>query len=224
MHYKKYLFVTSVLLCSCACNKQVDLTTTDSYNTELITIDSATIKGDFTTNNLKAPSQLNNTKKFTNYLIKKGDHYSQGNSIQINTYSNLRFKAILDSTCIYKTVQPANQEDINKLFGFSDCSSHHQTNSARFGWNWDNGALQIHAYCYSGGVRSYRKLGTVKVNEEFDCQIKLLADKYLFALNGDTVMMDRGCTGSSTLGYQLYPYFGGDETAPHDINVRIKTY
>jgi hypothetical protein len=23
-------------------------------------------------------------------------------------------------------------------------------------------------------------------------------------------------------GYQLYPYFGGDETAPHDINIWIK--
>jgi hypothetical protein len=33
--------------------------------------------------------------------------------------------------------------------------------------------------------------------------------------------MDRGCSGGSLASYQLYPYFGGDETAPHDITILI---
>ena len=45
---------------------------------------------------------------------------------------------------------------------------------------------------------------------------------YQFTYNGKTVTMPRHCTGSSIQGYRLYPYFGGDETAPHDIYVYIK--
>src|SRR5690606_41284654 len=64
----------------------------------------------------------------------------------------------LDSSCVYKNPHPENQDDINKLYGFSDCTSLHHANSARFGWNWKDGALRIHAYCYVDSVRQYKEL------------------------------------------------------------------
>ncbi|MEY4702167.1 MAG: hypothetical protein RIR96_64, partial [Bacteroidota bacterium] len=36
------------------------------------------------------------------------------------------------------------------------------------------------------------------------------------------VSIPRTATGSVANGYQLYPYFGGDETAPQLITIRIK--
>jgi len=34
--------------------------------------------------------------------------------------------------------------------------------------------------------------------------------------------MPRESTTTMAEGYQLYPYFGGDETAPHDIFIWIE--
>ncbi len=159
---------------------------------------------------------------FVTYLIKKGNNFCENNTYAITQYVTLHYRAILDSTCIYTTTLPANQQDINKLFGFADCASHHQTNSARFGWNWYNGAMRIHAYCYAGGVRTYKELGTVALNKAFDCKLYVLPDRYIFELNGKTDTMSRGCTSSTATGYKLLPYFGGDEPAPHDVKIKIR--
>lgn len=161
---------------------------------------------------------------FITYLITKGNNYCDGNSYPTGTWTTLRFRAILDSSCIYTTVLPENQLDINKLYGISDCSSFHQTNSARFGWNWVGGAMRIHAYCYANGTRNYKELGTVDVNKAFECKLTVLPDKYLFELNGKTDTMQRGCNTSSATGYKLLPYFGGDEPAPQDVRVKIQEY
>jgi len=34
--------------------------------------------------------------------------------------------------------------------------------------------------------------------------------------------MSRASSTATAVGYKLYPYFGGDEAAPHDINIWIK--
>jgi len=159
---------------------------------------------------------------FVTYLIKQGNNYCEKNGYPVTQYTSIHFRAILDSSCIYTTVNSDNQQDINKLYGFADCSSFHQNNSARFGWDWYRGQMHIHAYCYSNTVRSYKELGTVPLNKAFDCSITVLPGKYIFTLNGKADTMERGCTDKIAAGYKLYPYFGGDETAPHDIRVKIR--
>lgn len=159
---------------------------------------------------------------FKTYNIKNGNNYCDNNDYALSQYTFLHFRAILDSSCIYSTVDPTNQADINKLFGFADCASHHQTNSARFGWNWENGAMHIHAYCYAGTVRSYKELGTVALNKAFDCKLYVLPDKYIFELDGKKDTMTRGCADNTAIGYKLLPYFGGNEPAPHDVRVKIR--
>ncbi|MEO5783498.1 MAG: hypothetical protein ABIQ07_09520 [Ginsengibacter sp.] len=34
--------------------------------------------------------------------------------------------------------------------------------------------------------------------------------------------LPRTSTTAKAIGYKLYPYFGGDETAPHEIDIWIK--
>lgn len=76
-------------------------------------------------------------------------------------YAELKFVVKFDSSAIYNTVDPSNQYDINKLYGFSDNDSLHQRYSARFGWRWSDNALRIFAYVYNSGVRSSKELGAI---------------------------------------------------------------
>ncbi len=162
------------------------------------------------------------TKSFVSYLIKAGNNFAENNSYPSTEVTSLKFQAIFDSSCIYKTIDPINQFDINKLYGVADCSSFHQVNSARFGWNWVENAMHIHAYCYVNGVRQWKELGTVPLNTASDYELIIQPSYYLFKLNGKVDTLSRGCSGNTAVGYKLYPYFGGDESAPHDITIKIK--
>ena len=48
------------------------------------------------------------------------------------------------------------------------------------------------------------------------------ARTYLFSVEEKSVTLPRLSTTAMAKGYRLYPYFGGDETAPHDVRIWIK--
>ncbi|MCE7068495.1 hypothetical protein [Dyadobacter sp. CY326] len=159
---------------------------------------------------------------FITYTIKAGDHEVDKNSNAPFAATSLRFQAVFDSSCVYKTLVAENQNDINKLYGFSDCSSLHQTNSARFGWNWREGAIRIYAYIYVNGVRQEKELGTAELNETNSFKIALEDNAYIFTYHGVETKMPRHCTGGVGIAYKLLPYFGGDEVAPHEMKIKIR--
>ncbi|MBA2403377.1 MAG: hypothetical protein H0V66_01290 [Bdellovibrionales bacterium] len=133
----------------------------------------------------------------------------------------MKREVVFDSSAIYSTNNPDNQGDINKLFGFADCNSHHHTNSARFGWRWFNGQLEIHAYNYVKKVRQYQLLEVIQLNRPYAMSISATNDKYTFRIDDRQYNMPRGCSAAVTFKYLLYPYFGGDEKAPHDIVIEL---
>jgi hypothetical protein len=160
------------------------------------------------------------TGKIQTFVIKKGDHYSSPNPLTFTSKSQLAFDALFDSSCIYQTTDPLNQEDINKLYGFSDCNSQHLENSARVGWRWSDDSLRIFGYVHNGGVMMFQEITTAPIGSVIACRITCLADQYEFDVNGKTVFLPRHCSGRYSR-YRLYPYFGGDETAPHDIRIQV---
>lgn len=160
--------------------------------------------------------------QFTKYVIQKGKNYCDDNTYVQTSYSQLNFIAKFDSTAIYATVNPDNQYDINKLYGFADNNSFHQQYSARFGWRWSDKALRLFGYVYNSGVRSSIELGTIAIGAEANCSIKVTSKSYVFTLNGKTDSLPRASVTAKAEGYKLYPYFGGDEPAPHLINIWIK--
>ena len=162
------------------------------------------------------------TQEFVQYTINKGEQYCDKNGYQPVKYSQLSFKVKFDSSAIYKTISPGNQQDINKLFGFSDNNAQHHQFSARFGWRWSENALRLFAYTYNNSVVSVKELGTVKIDAEVNCSIKVNGDSYIFNLDEKSASMPRTSTTSAGEGYKLYPYFGGDELAPHTISIWIK--
>lgn len=162
------------------------------------------------------------SNSFVKYTIKQGQHIADKSSYKTITANELNFIVRFDSTAIYQTLIPENQYDINKLYGFSDNGSDHHQFSARFGWRWSDHALRLFAYTYNNGEMSSRELTTIPIGVEIKCSIKVAGNSYVFIVNDITETMQRSSTLTSAKGYQLYPYFGGDETAPHDVHIWIK--
>jgi hypothetical protein len=154
------------------------------------------------------------------YLILKGEHYPTPNPFVFTSNSKITFNAVFDRSCIYSTVDPKNQNDINKLYGFSDCNTQHLINSARIGWRWSNDALRIFAFVHNNSVMLYKEITTVKIGSIIKCSVACLTDHYSFTVNNKSVQLPRHCSGNYTR-YKLFPYFGGDEVAPHRIKIKI---
>ena len=168
------------------------------------------------------PTKTVINNEFTKYTIVQGKQFCNDNIFVTTSYTELKFIAKFDSTAIYTTVDPGRQNDINKLYGFSDNNSTHHLFSARFGWRWSNNALRLFGYIYNNGLSDFKELGTVGLGKENACSIKVTATAYQFLLNGKTDSLPRSSTTIKAEGYKLYPYFGGYEFAPHTINIFIK--
>lgn len=158
---------------------------------------------------------------YKEFKIKKGEH-SSNHEVELMHTRFIAYDVIFDSSVIYISQNTGNQGDINKLFGFADCNDHHHNNSARFGWRWnpDSVAVEILAYYYVNAVRKNKFLMTVQPGEEHTYVIHYHDDGYAFKIdNKIDVIVERGDVCSRGEYYLLYPYFGGDETAPHDVRI-----
>ncbi|MFT7156419.1 MAG: hypothetical protein ACI8Q1_001429 [Parvicella sp.] len=163
------------------------------------------------------------------YLIKAGTHYSNvqgslpGNGFRSLKSDRLEFTARFDESAVYD-LKGNEQDDINKLFGFSDCNSSHQNNSARFGWSYNltSKEIDIYAYTYVLGTREINHLGSARINETNTYQISLVGEEFRFEFKGVVQNIPRGGACDIGLYYLLYPYFGGNQKAPHDIKIFIK--
>lgn len=159
---------------------------------------------------------------FEYYTIKKGRHTSS-NKVELLQSKTMQFTAVFDDTAIYTSGTEENQHDTNKLLGFSDCNDHHHRNSARFGWRWLDEQLEILAYVYADGERIIESLGTVPLNEEIEYQLTMGDHYYHFNLDVfPPVSIERKNKCEVGIYYVLAPYFGGDETAPHDITIKVR--
>jgi hypothetical protein len=159
---------------------------------------------------------------FVKYSIFSGQQYCDNTTFVPVKYQQLAFQVKFDSSAVYQTAKKSNQDDINKLFGFSDNNAQHHEYSARFGWRWSNSSLHLFGYIYNHGSMSFVELGTVEIGIVNSCSIKVEKDRYLFTLNGTETSMPRESTTTLAEGYKLFPYFGGDESAPHNIFIWIK--
>lgn len=159
---------------------------------------------------------------WSNFRIDQGSH-SSSNTLEWTRRSVITFDVVFDSTAIYTTNDPINQWDVNKLFGVSDGGLHIK-NSARFGWRWVDGKLELMAFTHLNGLFYFEKITNIDIGKQYTCYLEL-GDDYTFTCIGGatpvTIRMKRWRNVSGSR-YYLWPYFGGDETAPHDINIKIK--
>ncbi|MEO5997667.1 MAG: hypothetical protein ABIN89_13085 [Chitinophagaceae bacterium] len=174
------------------------------------------------------PVEMNDDLQFTDqkstifYLIKKGNHYCEQNQPQLMNRNSMSAKVTFDSSAIYTSTDAGNQRDVNKLIGFSDCGNDHQQNSARLGWLWDNNKLVLYAYAYNQKARIIKTLGNFDLNKTINCSIKAEKNYYYFKADSHKDSIPRYCADFKDYRYKLFPYFGGDETAPHEITILIE--
>ncbi|BDD12160.1 hypothetical protein FUAX_45920 (plasmid) [Fulvitalea axinellae] len=155
------------------------------------------------------------------HKIKAGDHFS-GLGVEQVSANTLAYKVRFDSTVVYD-LGNVNQDDINKLFGFSGSFRHHQQESARFGWRWNlqKEQVEIFAYMYINGNRISYLMGEADVNEVNEYRIHLTKNGYHLKFKGNHKFY-KAPAGVVQFRYKLFPYFGGDQPAPHDMTIHMK--
>lgn len=164
------------------------------------------------------------------YKIKKGRHSTSGLHFGITFNKTVKYRCSFDRSCIYK-FDDVDKFDINKLCGFSTTMFHHKQ-SGRIGWRClDNESIEILTYTYNDGVREGNEtdvLGVVKPNQEFEVSITDNEEFYMYTfkdLSGNsksTKFFDRKQKDWFLFHYLLFPFFGGNKTAPHDMIINLK--
>lgn len=162
------------------------------------------------------------------YKIEKNNHYPKGIHFGITFSRKISFKAKFDESCLYH-FGDVDDYDINKLFGFST-TWHHHRQSARVGWRClDGNKIQLLTYSYNSGIRTIGEsdiLGIVKPNEIFYCDIIDKEHEYVYVFRKanekkELIRRDPKFPDWFLFHYLLFPYFGGNKTAPHDMQIYV---
>ena len=161
------------------------------------------------------------------YEIKKGKHYPKGIHFGITFYKRVAFRCYFDESCLYDHGSGENY-DINKLFGFSTTYFHHKQ-SGRVGWRCLDGEnIQLVTYSYNDWFRDgydSNVIGIVKPNEEFMCTVEDRETHYRYTFDkGKEFNEDNDAKLPDWFffHYILYPYFGGNLPAPHDMKIYLE--
>ena len=158
------------------------------------------------------------------YTIKAGNHYS-GFHFGLTFANHVGFTCTFDESCLYH-LGNTDDYDINKLYGFSTTYNHHHQ-SARIGWrSLDGKRIEVLTYSYKDSVRDTNDcvLGVVLPGQSFHCTITDTEQTYEY-----TVTLDGATTTASNpkspdkvwFKYLLYPFFGGNEPAPHTMKMTL---
>ena len=164
------------------------------------------------------------------YTIPQGKHSSGFHFRPHIGKKFLQYDVMFDRTSQYYHGN-IDQYDINKLFGLS--FGHHHKNSVRFGWRSLGNltsSIEILAYCYVDGKRmtddeSAIFVAMVDANEFYTYRINVCEKDFTLTIfnkgqvSGKVEITHRGIP---FWGYHLYPYFGGNRKAPHDINIHFR--
>ena len=154
------------------------------------------------------------------YTIKKGNHKSVNRISRVHN-NDLWFQFTFTENHRYLNEIPDDQNrlDINKLYGLTSSKIHN--NSCRIGWReLENGNFEILAYWYTDGTRGFEHLYEAEVGELLE-MIVTNFDDYRFYCNGEELIIQ---ANKFKLTYRTYPYFGGQNTAPHEIYFSITEF
>jgi hypothetical protein len=114
---------------------------------------------------------------------------------------NVKFK--FNFNCKYD-LGDVDQQDWNKLVGFS--RGYHRKNSVRIVWRWnvEKQKMEIAHYWYKDGVRSWGDIKEIELGKVYKEKLEIEKGKY------------------PKWGYMLWPYFGGNKKAPHDMSLKLE--
>lgn len=158
-------------------------------------------------------------------VIRKGTHKSFRLPKLLVDCDNLSYNVRFTESCKYD-IGPEDQLDVNKLFGIG-YFPHHHVNSVRFGWRYNPShpeQMEILAYWYEDRDRFINSMGFVDIGKGYKYEMWMVRDDdqtihYMKVSNSfsgsfyEEVTLNHKCD----IGYLLGLYFGGNQTAPHDM-------
>ena len=161
------------------------------------------------------------------YTIDEGTHesysYNWGNRKRENIIAPILVSGNrLDWNFMFKDMHKYDYtvkdgDDINKLYGITSTKIHE--NSARIGWRYvGDENFEVFAYYYVRGVRNWELISTVKTNEDVLYSIDVSNHNYTFGVNNDWIHVTNT---KNILAARAFPYFGGNNTAPHKMVFKI---
>jgi len=163
------------------------------------------------------------------YTIDRGNHYSDGPIDKLfgndNKATSWEWEVIFEPSCIYSEsdlFNLSNYLDVNKLIGFSDCDRHHSQYSCRVGWRASGDSIELLIYKRDDNNIGFKSLKKVYPEQIINVTLDFKDTTYISCIDGICDTLDRPCPDWSGRKYSLFPFFGGQETAPHKMKIRIK--
>ncbi len=161
------------------------------------------------------------------FLIKKGHHYSfHFPKLYFGFKKKFEIRIKLDDNCKYDFGDEGNF-DVNKLWGVS--FGHHHKNSIRIGYRKSMSMtggkdFELCLYRYDRGFREIECLLLFDAQEVVN--LTLVLGRNTFGLWRDDSLVTRPLysdfLGGLKFGYYLFPYFGGNGVAPHDMTFEVE--
>lgn len=162
------------------------------------------------------------------FLIPSDKHYAQPWCLGIWwNRTQFTWKVKFTDSCRYD-LQTDDQLDTNKLCGIGYFPGCHHVDSARFGWRYNTttGLIELLAYCYVDKQRIIKPLAACEIGKEYI--LKLYVGNNLYSLcvldpvtNAYAGYVTVRYTHRKRLQYGLWPYFGGNRQAPHEIQIQL---
>jgi hypothetical protein len=183
-------------------------------------------------------------------IIKKGTHRPFFRFFKILAdKESIRYKVTFTPSCRYN-IGAEDQGDINKLYGIGYFTNKilvykkfkifgkeislptfrpmHHYNSMRFGWRYDinRDQIEILSYYYHKSVRYSESIGFLNIGVEYVFVMDLAENSHILSIfcYGITLCDILVPLNSMDIGYLLRPYFGGNQKAPHNIEIKFKKY
>lgn len=168
------------------------------------------------------------------HKLKKGKFDSSTFSIGVHAFkTKQKIRVKFSKECLYKPLDFEN--DYNKLYGWS-YGLHHK-NSIRVCWrpyvppgaHWEffnPNKIELCIYVYEDGVRKISEHTLVIDVERFydftlDYEPEMNGRISLWYFDVMHVGITTVYTTKPCIGYELFPYFGGSDPAPNDMDIEL---
>lgn len=173
----------------------------------------------------------NDVYLWTKYVIKQGEHYCQFtfSRLMLVTKNDLSFDVIFSKGSDY-SITTRDQDDINKLYGLGWGWRGPSYNSYRIGWRWNarNKTVDLFLFVQEQRSRWFDLIGQVEIGEQSTIRMIVESGKLFVYFYKDNNYLKvsqykfRGKIG--WLKYRCFPYFGGNQKAPNDVEILIKQH
>lgn len=162
------------------------------------------------------------------YKIKKDNHRCNRILPKILFSKSLKFEFIFNDSSFYK-FNDIDDFDVNKLIGFNKGFNHHHKNSIRIGWRPYKNRIMLYSYVYDNGNRIIKKILDVDINKKYLCEIIERKNNYIISISEANVFVNIQHRFNIPFNnrdffnfrYVLFPYFGGNKKAPHNMFFEI---